>query len=350
MRSAWLVNVVRVFTVVAAAVVVVAAQTDKSPIVRGAEVTFVATGDPSDPPRIVGDFNGWQGSAMTPAAGGRRYTLRVTLDPAARIEYLIAYRDRFTLDPGNSRTVPAPEGPPRSELRMPRYRPPAALPPPRARGTVEDVRFESRGGERRRVRVYRPAGRSGALPVLYVHDGDIFASALGLPSMLDSLIDSARMAPALVVFIDAVDRHADYEPGSAFRDVFTREIVPLIEGRYAVRPGRRVLMGLSRSTVGALDTCINGTLAFEACALIAPAVPAAQLSALPRDKPGARFLIESGTYDIPLVTGARALRRALEARHAAVAYFESPQGHNHTAFRSRLPAVMTALFPPGGRF
>jgi predicted alpha/beta superfamily hydrolase len=121
--------------------------------------------------------------------------------------------------------------------------------------------------------------------------------------------------------------------------------VPLIEGRYAVTPGRRALMGLSRSTVGAIDTCVNGSLAFEACVLMAPAVPAAQLPAILRVKPGTRLLIETGTYDIPLVTDARALRRALEERHARVAYFESPQGHNHTAFRSRLPALMMALYP-----
>jgi enterochelin esterase-like enzyme len=345
MRADWVVVVAGAI----AAVAVVAAQTGASPIVHGGDVTFVATGDPADPPRIVGDFNGWEGGGMTPAADGRRYTLRVTLDPAARIEYLIAYRDRFTLDPGNARTVPAPGGGPRSELLMPKYRPPAPLPPPRARGTVEDVSFESGGGERRRVRVYRPAGRRAALPVLYVHDGDIFAAALGLPSILDSLIDSGRMAPALVVFIDAADRHADYEPGSAFRHVFTQEIVPLIERRYTVAPGRRALMGLSRSTVGAFDACVRGTVPFEACVLMAPAVPAAQLSTIPRVLSGTRYVIETGTYDIPLVGDARALRRALEARHAAVTYVESPQGHNHTAFRSRLPAVMTALFPPAGR-
>jgi enterochelin esterase family protein len=323
-----------------------AAARPRGPIVRGATVTFVATGDPSDPPRIVADFNGWDGGAMTPSADGRTYSLRVTLDPAARIEYLIAYRGRFDLDPGNPRTVPSPGGEPRSELLMPRYRPPAPLPAARTHGTIEEVPFESAAGTRRRVRVYVPAGRHAVLPVLYVHDGDIFAGALGLPSVLDSLIDAGRMAPAFVVFIDAVDRHDDYEPGSPFRDVFVREIVPLVERRYAVAPGRRALMGLSRSTVGALDTCVNGALRFEACALIAPAVSSSQFRAILRGlNPNTRFLIETGTYDVPLVTDARALRRALDAAHARVSYVESPQGHNHTAFRRRLPDVLTALFP-----
>jgi enterochelin esterase-like enzyme len=104
-------------------------------------------------------------------------------------------------------------------------------------------------------------------------------------------------------------------------------------------------MGLSRSTVGALDACVNGGLGFEACALIAPAIPAAQLPTLTASAgPATRILIETGTYDLPLVSGARALRRALEQRRAPVRYVESPQGHNHTAFRSRLPDVMKALF------
>lgn len=96
---------------------------------------------------------------------------------------------------------------------------------------------------------------------------------------------------------------------------------------------------------------MNGDVRFEACVLVAPAVPVKQSSSLVAAAGGAtRFLIEAGTYDIPLISDARALRRELDARHAPVRYVESPQGHNHTAFRSRLPSIMTDLFPPAGRF
>jgi len=318
----------------------------RSPIVRVRDVTFVATGDRSDPPRIVADFNGWAGGDVIPSGDGRTYTLQATLDPAARIEYLIAYRNRFMLDPGNPLTVPAPAGPPRSELRMPAYRPLTSLPAPRRRGTVEDVAFSTRQGERRRIRVYVPAAPQQDLPILYVHDGDIVISALGLPSMLDALISDGQMAPAFVAFIDAVDRHEDYEPGSPFRAAFTREIVPLIEHRYRVAHDRRALMGLSRSTVGALDTCANGEITFEACALVAPAIaPRHFHTVLPGAGSRTRFLIETGTYDIPLVADARVLRSELERRDVPVRYVESPQGHNHTAFRDRLPALMRDVFP-----
>jgi enterochelin esterase-like enzyme len=334
--------------VVIAACAVGAAAFQGPPIVRGGTVTFVATGEPSEPPRILADFNGWDGGRMTPAGDGRTWTLQVTLDRAARIEYLIAHGDRFVVDPRNPLTVPSPVGLPRSELRMPEYRPPAPLPAAGQRGTIEEVPFVSRTGERRRIRVYVPAAVGDApLPVLYVHDGDILIAALGLPATLDALVDSRGMAPAVVVFIDALDRHRDYAPGSPLRAVFLKEIVPLVEGRFPVARGRRALLGLSRSTVGALDTCANGPLRFEACALVAPAIAPRDFPAvLPAAGSPLRVLIETGTYDVPLVTDARALRGELERRRVAVSYVEIPQGHNHTAFRARLPSLMERLFPP----
>ena len=314
-------------------------------VVAGREVTFIVEGNLTDPPRIVADFNGWEGGAMTPSPDGRTFTLHVTLDPAARIEYLIAYRDRFVIDAGNPRTVPAPAGPPRSELRMPGYQPPTPLPQPHRHGTIEEVGFVSRGGDRRRIRVYVPSSQKVS-SILYVHDGDIVLDKLELPALLDSLIEARHVAPVIVAFIDAVDRHDDYEPGSPFRTVLLDEIVPSIERRFAGTNPHRAIMGLSRSTVGALDTCVNGGIPFDACILVAPAIAPRQFgTVLPQTGTTTRFAIATGTYDIPLVADARALRDELQRRRLAVRYSEQPQGHNHTAFRAALPALMRNLFP-----
>src|SRR5204863_477594 len=141
---------------------------------------------------------------------------------------------------------------------------------------------------------------------------------------------------------DAVGRRALHAPRHA-RSRGPDRVSDRLPRSLHAGPGQRA------HRAGAGGTAAIGTVDAAVSAAGATA-PAAQLPTILRLKPGTRFLIESGTYDIPLVTGARALRRALEARHVPVAYFESPQGHNHTAFRSRLPAVMTALFPPGDRF
>ena len=86
---------------------------------------------------------------------------------------------------------------------------------------------------------------------------------------------------------------------------------------------------------------------FDACVLVAPAIAPQTISApccparplLTRES-----LIETGTYDVPLITDARALRDEMERRQISVRYVESPQGHNHTAFRDRLPALMKDVF------
>lgn len=98
--------------------------------------------------------------------------------------------------------------------------------------------------------------------------------------------------------------------------------------------------------MGAIDTCVNGGIRFDVCALVAPAVARPHFSAvLPPPTIATRFFIAAGTYDIPLIADARALRDELERRTLAVHYAELPQGHNHTAFRAALPAILRAMFP-----
>ena len=334
----------------AATAEVVAAQDRPAPYVEGRDVTFVASGDPSDPPRIVADFNGWNPSegVMTPGRGTGLYTLRVRLDPAARIEYLIAYRERFDVDPRNPLRVPSPTGALRSELRMPGYKPPPPLPRPSVPGLTQNIPFTSKAGESRRVRVHRPRDASGPLPILYIHDGIIADEDLDMPTMIDSLIDSGQMAPINAVFINSVDRYDDYAAGSMFSYVFSGEIVPAIEQRYNLAAGARSVLGFSRSTVGALDTALNSGVPFARCGLVAPAMNAQTIAALLKARDGVlpRVTIAVGTYDVPLIDDAKALRRALESRGVPFDWIEAPEGHNHTAWKAQLPRLLTSWFPP----
>ena len=320
-------------------------RTGPTPIVNGRDVTFVAAGTPSDPPRIVGDFNGWDPHAgtMKPSGDGL-YTLHVRLDPAARIEYLIAFNERFDVDPRNPLHVPSPTGAPRSELRMPGYRVPAPLPRPEAPGVLQTVPFTSRAGESRRVRVHRPAGVTGPTPILYVHDGIIAVEQLDMPGMIDGLVAARELAPITTVFINSVDRYDDFAVGSMFSYVFMGEIVPMLEERYPVQ-GPRGVLGFSRSTVGALDAAVNGSVKFGRVGLVAPAMSPPTLEALlktPREAP--HVTIMTGTYDIPLIADAQALRSALQSRSIPQEWFEVPEGHNHTAWQAHLRRLLAAWY------
>ena len=337
----------RVLLVGIASIVAVVAQNAAAPIVGGRDVTFVATGDPSDPPRLVADFNGWDPAAGTMTRGSDgAYRLTARLDPAARIEYLFAYRDRFETDPNNPLHVPAPTGALRSELRMPDYRPPAPL-KAAAPGVTETIPFTSRSGESRRIRVHRPRHAEGPLPILFVHDGEIGVERLEMPAMIDALVEAGTMAPITAVFIDSVDRHGDYAVGSMFSFAFTSEIVPAMERRYPIVAGARAILGFSRSTVGALDVALNGSVAFSRCGLVAPAMDEVTRRALFKERSGPlpHVTILAGSYDIPLIEDAKALRLALDADHAAPDWFEVPQGHNHTAWKALLPRLLTSWYP-----
>jgi len=278
------------------------------------------------------------------------YTLRVRLDPAARIEYLIAYRDRFTVDPRNPLHVPSPTVALRSELRMPGYTPTPAPPHTVVPGITQNVPFTSRAGESRRVRVHRPRDASGPLPILYVHDGIIAIEDIDMPGMIDALIQTGRMAPITAVFINSIDRYDDYAVGSMFSYVFTGEIVPMIEQRYPLIAGARGVLGFSRSTVGALDAAINSKVPFARCGLVAPAANPPTLAALLKSpaNTSARVTILAGTYDIPLIDDAKAIRRALEEHRVQLDWMEVPEGHNHTAWKALLPRFLTSWYPPAG--
>jgi enterochelin esterase-like enzyme len=232
-------------------------------------------------------------------------------------------------------------------LRMPGYSPPRDLPRAMA-GKLENVPFTSRSGEGRRVRVYHPHNDESPRPVLYVHDGIIAVEQLDMPAMIDALIESGRMAPITAVFVNSIDRYDDYAIGSMFSYVFTGEIVKMIEERYPIVPGARGVLGFSRSTVGALDVAVNSGTPFAYCGLVAPAMTAPMMASILKRPAGAlpRVTILAGTYDIPLIEDARALRTALGAHHVPVDWFEIAEGHNHTAWRAQLPKLLTTWFPP----
>ncbi len=79
-----------------------------TPLVEGEDAIFVAQGEPSEPPRIVGDLNGWgrndegpieSAGSMAPIEGTDWYHLRKDFQQDARIKYAIVYGDRSTSIP-----------------------------------------------------------------------------------------------------------------------------------------------------------------------------------------------------------------------------------------------------------
>lgn len=126
---------------------------------------------------------------------------------------------------------------------------------PRGRLLRHSLRSRALGG-RRRVWVYRPAGRAHhtarirGLPALVVLDGYLARTVLRQPTTLDNLIAAGRIPPLVAIFVATANgarRLRELAPGSRMCRFLTHELVPWAQRRFEVTadPQRRVVAGAS---------------------------------------------------------------------------------------------------------
>jgi enterochelin esterase-like enzyme len=141
-------------------------------------------------------------------------------------------------------------------------------------GTLEMVPFESTiYGDKRLLRVWLPPGYSDSqasaqrYPVLYMFDGQFlfdrctsqpFPDEWHVDETLTDLIAKRAVQPLIVVGIDNPGREDEYSRYSAMADdpqklsaFMTREVLPLIEGRYKTMADR-THRGVGASSLGSL--------------------------------------------------------------------------------------------------
>lgn len=140
-------------------------------------------------------------------------------------------------------------------------------------GAVAAVPYYSTAlGRYRRMHVYTPPGYEsgkGKFPVFYLLHGagdcDHSWSSVGRAGfILDNLI-AAKKARPMIVVMPAGHASADFSMGApgnmvdAFAADFRKDIVPLVEGRYRVAPGRgnRAIAGLSMGGMQTLELAIG---------------------------------------------------------------------------------------------
>jgi enterochelin esterase-like enzyme len=125
-----------------------------------------------------------------------------------------------------------------------------------AKGKVETVEYDSKTvGTRRKLVVYTPPGydKGKKYPVLYLLHGARFNESSWVKEgsadvILDNLLADRKITPFIVVMPNGFARPAGKPKGSnAFEDDLLTDILPHVEGRYAVRAARehRALVGQS---------------------------------------------------------------------------------------------------------
>ncbi len=186
--------------------------------------------------------------------------LDVELPDDAYFEYAFVDADGVIKpDPNNAVKADNPWYPNSSAIFAPNYKPDQyANPTFKAEGRVIRLRIESTFlKQTRRMIVYTPLGyEAQALPVIYVQDGVAYYRIAKLAEVLEQLLQEQSISPAHLVFIEPLDRFAEYRFNPEYVLFMTQELVPLIDKELQTTT-KRIAMGAS------LGGLVSATLALE---------------------------------------------------------------------------------------
>ncbi|MGA8710822.1 MAG: alpha/beta hydrolase-fold protein [Thermoplasmata archaeon] len=232
-------------------------------------------------------------------------------------------------------------------------------------GRLEEHVVTSRSlKEKRRIWVHVPAGvepgQSG-LHVAVFFDGFAYAHSMSVPTTLDNLVASGRIAPVLSVFIDQlktrVERRRDLcQSSPAFGKFLVQEVLPWLRRTYRihVHPDRTMLVGLSCGGLAALYWAAENPKHFR---LVLSQSGSFQINRPPDEEPGSlirsmmkrpllplRIYMEAGliegNYVIPggmtLLAANRHMRDVLQLKGYRLTYREFNGSHNFESWRESL--------------
>jgi enterochelin esterase-like enzyme len=317
-----------------------------NPVIDGSRATLFIEAPAGVTPSVTGDFTHWKPqSALPQRFRPGWFTFETTLEPDARVEYLLSFgHDKFQIDPRNPLTVASVAGE-ASEIAMPN-----AEAHPELSGNLQAPLVSSThdftlpNGNVRRVTVYKPEHEStgASLPVIYFNDGALMIAGQ-VPTILARLVATKRLKPLIAVFVDPASRAEDYSASQEFREWFARNVIAFAEN--GSRPPMRAVIGVSRSAIAALDLVWHYPDLFDRCGLLIPSTYPTALTQLIADsaaKP-VQFSIVAGRYDTRWLEDGRALATVLRKRGYQLTYREVPEGHNPQTWRGHLDDVLVAL-------
>jgi enterochelin esterase-like enzyme len=231
-------------------------------------------------------------------------------------------------------------------------------------GTVSiETHRSSVVGAWRQVFVYTPPGYDKGrqrYPVLYLlHGTNDLAAGWTMAGranvILDNFIASKKATPMIVVMpwghaLPFGAHPPQGQPGNndVFEDYLMREVVPLIEAKYRITPGRRnhAVVGLSMGGAQALQIGLHQRAKFGTVGVFGSGMTRADFDARFAKSAGAPFdLVYVG---VGKEDGARPraheLADALNAHGIPASYEETDGGHTYPTWRKLLVAIAPRLF------
>ena len=289
-----------------------------------------------------------------------QFTLELPDDVYFEYAFLDA-QGQMRPDPENDVKADNPWFPVASAVYGPEYAPdPYASPAEEARGRLQRQRLESEHLKQvRRLTFYTPQGHGAEpLPVVYLQDGTAYLRIARLPAVLEALLFASEVRPAHLVFLEPVDRAAEYRYNPAYRAFMTEEVLPLAEERLSTS-GERVAMGASLGGLLSATLALHHPEAFGAVVaqsgafLGSPEEPEFYTGTsswvLAQVEAGrgrtVRWSLETGTLEW-LCGINRKLAAALEAGGYDYRYQERHAGHNWVNWRNGLAAALRFALAP----
>lgn len=235
------------------------------------------------------------------------------------------------------------------------------------KGSLEHRLFSSDALQgQRRITIYRPARfrDTRSYPLLVVHDGGDYLRFANLQAVLDNLIDRMEVSGLVAVLThpeDRIEQYRDHEDHSRY---LTDELVPSLEAELPLigAPRGRALMGASLGAVASLSTAIRspgfyGRLLLQSGSFAFSDIgthdrgpifdPIAEMVNNYRANPrvvSERMFLSCGMYE-SLIYENRSLVPLLRTTGMNIRYVEARDGHNWEAWRDRLRAGLSYLFP-----
>ncbi|MFN8372712.1 MAG: alpha/beta hydrolase-fold protein [Anaerolineae bacterium] len=343
---------------------IIRARQEGTPLLDGDSATFVWQGE--RPPRIIGDFNGWDPNAAAQfqrvARGVWAYTLK--LHPATYMEYVYISDDEEEArvdDPYNRRRISNGMGKFNHTFDMPAcqhttlVRARADI----ARGTLSKHTLEHPfflAGGKRSVWLYQPPSTEPA-PLVIVFDGDDYLRRQYICTILDNLIAQGRIRPLALALVahGRQARFLEYVASEATLAWISEDVIEVAQKHLNLvdiqqHPGAFGVLGASMGGLMALyaglrmpalfGQVISQSGAFQ-MEMMKPPPLIRQMIAHYAGAP-LNIWMNCGLYEY-LLSANRAVRPLLSAHH--VTYREYAGGHNPICWRDELPHAFETLFP-----
>jgi enterochelin esterase-like enzyme/outer membrane protein assembly factor BamB len=326
-------------------------------------VHFVYRGEAQDV-GIVGDMIGFRREdPMIRVADTDLFYYSTVLEPDAAVGYgFIVDFEAPIADPLNPEPHDGPFGEV-SWLTMPAWRAPGFLHEADAerRGTTEEIEWTSEVQEGRawKASVYLPAGYDPngerRYPVLYFLDGQDALEQGSIKNALDNLI-GREVEPLIGVFVLLDEEGRGMQPVEQFMEMLTRELVPLIDGRFrTVADARaRAVAGAEWAGDTALLSAFNRPEVFGRVGTLWPILfGPAVTEALPNATEHPLVIFQTwGAYHIRSPHEAwdqaaenRVFFEKLREAGYRPAGGEAPEGLGWNILRGHTDDMLTALFP-----